>query len=133
MSLTSGQPSQSSSMALPQISGMGHDGQDHSVHDPQPGTSVCVHPPAPSQASLVQGSLSAQPYAVPTHAPPLHVSPNVQLLPSIQEAVFGVKVHPLAGAQSSSVHTLPSLQLCPVPGLQMPPPQVSPTVHRLPS
>ena len=70
---------------------------------------------------------------VPAQAPPLHVSPDVQALPSSQAALFGVKVQPLTGLQLSSVHTLLSLQPSGVPGLQTPLPQVSPCVQALPS
>lgn len=49
----------------------------------------------------------------------------------MQELVFGVKMHPLAGSHVSSVHPLPSLHH--MPGMQLPPEQVSPTVHGSPS
>ena len=42
------------------------------------------------------------------HAPPSHLSPIVQLLPSLQLWVFAVFTQPLAGAQVSVVHGLPS-------------------------
>ncbi len=92
-----------------------------------------MHPPEPSQASSVHELPSSQLYAVPPHDPPLHTSANVQALPSLQDAVFGVKVHPVAGLHPSSVQPLPSLQTRGKPGLHTPPPQVSPVVQRLPS
>ena len=59
----------------------------------------------------------------------LHRS-SVHTLPSLHvTAVVSVKTHPEAGAQLSAVQTLSSLQTTAVPGWQLPPPQVSPTVH----
>src|SRR5258705_444517 len=65
--------------------------------------------------------------------PPPHVSPLVQALPSLQGPVLFVKTHPDGGAHVSVVQPLLSLQTTGVPGLQMPPPQVSPLVQALPS
>ena len=67
-------------------------------------------------------------------APPPHVSPTVQAFPSVQALVLLVKTHPAAGVHVSVVHGLWSLQSSvPVPGWHVPPPQMSPTVHVLPS
>jgi hypothetical protein len=55
----------------------------------------------------------------------------VHALPSLQVAVFGVCVQPVAGVQPSLVQGLPSLQFAVPPGTQLPPLQLSPTVHAL--
>jgi hypothetical protein len=70
---------------------------------------------------------------VPRQAPPLQVSPTVQKAPSSHGAVLAVCVQPLAGAQPSVVHGLPSLQLGAEPPTQLPPLQVSPVVQAFPS
>ena len=55
-------------------------------------------------------------------------------LPSLHEAVLFACAQPEVGLQLSSVHGLLSLQFNdPVPGWQIPPPHVSPSVHGLPS
>src|SRR5512143_4161577 len=67
------------------------------------------------------------------HVPPPQVSPTVHALPSSQGAVLLRKTQPDAGLQVSSVQPLPSLHTRGAPGLQLAPPQVSPTVHASPS
>ena len=57
----------------------------------------------------------------------------VQAFPSVHGAVLFEWTHPVAGTHESSVQTLPSLQFGAGPGIQLPPAQVSPTVHALPS
>jgi hypothetical protein len=81
----------------------------------------------------VQGLLSSQMIAVPAHAPPAQVSFAVHAFPSSQDDVLLVYTHPVAGLHVSSVHGLLSLQTTGVPGLQTPPPQVSPKVQAFPS
>jgi hypothetical protein len=81
----------------------------------------------------VHGLLSLHTIAVPAQVPPEHVSFDVQAFRSSQDAVLFVYTHPVAGLHVSSVHGLLSLQTTGVPGLQTPPPQVSPKVHAFPS
>jgi hypothetical protein len=70
----------------------------------------------------------------PVQTPPRQVSVCVQAFASSQLAVLLVWTHPVAGTQASVVHTLLSLQFsAPAPAWQLPPPQVSPVVHALPS
>jgi hypothetical protein len=70
----------------------------------------------------------------PVQTPPRQVSVCVQAFASSQLAVLLVWTHPVAGTQESVVHTLLSLQFsAPAPAWQLPPPQVSPVVHALPS
>jgi hypothetical protein len=84
--------------------------------------------------SVVHTLPSLQPIAVPAQAPPEHVSPAVQALPSSQPIELAVKTQPVAGSHVSVVHALLSLQASvPNPGWQLPPPQVSPVVQALPS
>jgi hypothetical protein len=64
--------------------------------------------------------------------PPAHVSPVVQALPSLHEAVLLVKTQPVAGLQVSVVQTLLSLQTIAAP-LHEPPLHVSPEVQAFPS
>jgi hypothetical protein len=74
--------------------------------------------------------------AVPVVQVPLwHVSAPLHALPSLQEVPLAtlVAVHPVAGTQASVVQALPSLQVSGVPAVQVPPWQVSPPLHRLPS
>jgi hypothetical protein len=95
---------------------------------------VKTQPVAGLQLSVVQALLSLQTTAEPgTHTPPPHVSPKVQAFPSLHGFVLFVKTQPEAGLQLSSVHGLLSLHTTGVPGLQTPPPQVSPAVQALPS
>jgi hypothetical protein len=104
-----------------------------------PSSHACVlfvktHPVAGLHASVVHTLLSLQTIAVPLHEPPPHVSPLVQASPSSHETVLFVKTQPVAGLHVSVVHTLLSLQFSvPVPGWQLPPPQVSPIVQAFPS
>jgi len=95
---------------------------------------TCVQPVAGLQASSVQTLASSQFGAVPpTQVPPEQASPVVQALPSLQDAVLLVCVHPVTGLHESSVQGLPSSQLGPAPPTQVPPEQASPVVHALPS
>jgi hypothetical protein len=95
---------------------------------------VNTHPVAGLQASFVHGLLSLHTVAVPGwQLPPPQASPVVQALPSSQAAVLLVNAHPVSGSQVSVVQALPSLQTVAVPGWQLPPPQMSPVVHTLPS
>ena len=93
-----------------------------------------VHPVVVLHTSLVQtfpsSQLSAGP---PTHVPLLQVSPEVQAFASLHVAALFVCVHPVAGLQASSVHTLPSLQLGAAPPTQTLPLQASAVVHAFPS
>ena len=65
--------------------------------------------------------------------PPPQTSPVVHAFPSLHAIVLFVKTHPVAVLQLSAVHTLLSLQTVAAPGWHVPPPQVSPVVHALPS
>jgi hypothetical protein len=120
------------------------------LHTPFPQVSPTVHafpslqgavllsltqPEVGLQPSSVHGLLSLQLSApVPGwQLPPLQASPVVQALPSLHGAVLLVKMHPDVGLQVSSVHGLLSLHTNDVPGLQIPPPQVSPVVQAFPS
>jgi hypothetical protein len=85
-------------------------------------------------ASLVHGLASSQLTAEPpVHTPFAQVSPCVQALPSLQAPAVGVCVHPLADAQPSAVHTLPSSQLGAAPPTHWPPTHLSAVVQALPS
>ncbi len=55
--------------------------------------SVCVHPVANRQASIVQAFLSSQFWLVPSHAPPWQVSSTVQALPSLQAEPSGLALY----------------------------------------
>lgn len=84
------------------------------------------------QLSAVQGLLSLQTVALPTHEPLTQVSLLVHALPSLQLPVLLVKTQPEPAEQVSVVHALLSLQL------RLPEPthkplllQVSVVVHRL--
>ena len=95
---------------------------------------VWVHPDCGSQASSVQPLPSSQLGAgPPTQMPPAQVSLVVQALPSEQEAVLFVWVHPDCGSQASSVQPLPSSQFGAGPPTQIPAAQVSLVVQALPS
>ena len=95
---------------------------------------VNEQPVAGLHVSSVQGLPSLQTVPVPGwQLPPPQVSPDVQGLPSSQAAVLLVNTQPVAGLQVSVVHTFVSAQTTGVPGWQLPPPQVSPVVHTLPS
>ena len=98
------------------------------------GLLVCVQPLAGTQASVVHGLPSSQLGAAPpTHVPPLHWSFNVQAELSSHAIVLLLCVHPLAGLQLSVVQTLLSSQSSVLPGMQLPPEQVSVVLHALPS
>src|SRR5262249_54338893 len=56
----------------------------------------------------------------PTHAPPTHVSPVVQLLPSLQGSLLATKRQPSIGSQTSFVHAFPSSHVSGVPGRHVP-------------
>lgn len=120
-------------------------------HAPAAHTSLSVQPLPSSQAAVlftnpqpvvgeqkgdVHGLLSSgQVMAEPAQTPLVQTSPLVQGEPSLHElpGAAAVKVQPVAGAQLSTVQALPSLQASvPVP-VQVPPAQVSPVVHALPS
>jgi hypothetical protein len=86
------------------------------------------------QPSSVQGFPSLQLRAgPPTQTPPLHTSPVVQMLPSLQEAALLAWVQPLPVLQASFVQGLLSLQLGAAPPTHTPPAQVSLVVQALPS
>ena len=94
----------------------------------------CVQPTLLSQASSVQRLPSSQLGALPpTQNPPEQTSIAVQASPSEHPAEFTVKTQPTAKSQLSSVHTEPSAQTTFVPGMQAPPPQMSPKVQAFPS
>jgi hypothetical protein len=97
---------------------------------------VWTQPTAGAHESFVHTLLSLQ-LNVPApgwQLPPLHVSPTVQAFPSLHAAVLFAWTHPAAGEHVSFVHALLSLQSgAPVPGWQLPPPHVSPTVQAFPS
>ncbi len=90
-------------------------------------------PLAGLQLSVVHLSPSSQLTAVPLQAPLVHASGLVHLLPSSQLVVLLAYLQPLALSQVSVVHRLLSLQTSALPPAQLPPLQVSPTVHALPS
>src|SRR5204862_545001 len=95
---------------------------------------ACAQPLAGTQVSSVHGFESSQLGAeLPTHAPPEQVSPVVQALPSLQEAVLFACAQPLAGTHESSVHGFESSQFGAAPPMQAPPEHVSPVVQALPS
>lgn len=91
-----------------------------------------TQPLAGSQLSVVQGFLSTQLMAVPTHCPFAQTSPVVQRLPSLQGSVFGVKTQPSAGAQLSVVHGFLSSHTIDAPA-HFPPVHTSAVVQALPS
>jgi hypothetical protein len=93
-----------------------------------------VQPDAGLHESVVHGFESSQlGGGPPTHAPPAHVSPVVQALPSLHGDVLLTWVQPVAGAQPSVVHGFESLQLGAGPPWQVPPELVSAVVQALPS
>jgi hypothetical protein len=96
---------------------------------------VCTQPIVGSQESFVQQLLSSQLTGPPgVHTPPPQVPPETHRFPVTPHgAVLLVWTQPEAGSHESSVQTLPSLQTTAAPGLQTPPPQVSPEVQALPS
>jgi hypothetical protein len=87
-----------------------------------------------SQESVVQALLSSQGSAEPPwQTPPLHESPNVHELPSLQAALLATCTQPVAGSQESSVHGFPSSQLRGGPLVQLVPAHWSPEVQASPS
>ena len=77
---------------------------------------VLRQPDADAHESVVHGLASLQ-FSVPVelHRPPEHVSPVVQLLPSLHGTALAVYLQPVAATQASSVQVLPSLQVIAVP------------------
>jgi len=69
----------------------------------------------------------------PPHEPALQTSPVVQALPSLHGPSKAGNTQPNDGLQPSLVHGLPSVQTSAAPPAQAPPPQVSASVHALPS
>ena len=100
---------------------------------PQPMIGLKMHePPAGSQLSVVQLSLSLQSWGVPgVQAPLLQLSLAVHLLPSSHGLVLASNLQPTAAAQLSVVQALLSLQTGAAPPTQLPPAQVSEVVHKL--
>jgi len=95
---------------------------------------VCVQPVAGLQLSSVHVLESLQFLGKPdVHVPPVHVSPTVQALPSLQGTVLLVCRQPRAASQVSFVHTFESSQLGAAPPRQVPALQVSFVVHAFPS
>src|SRR5207253_11364881 len=98
-------------------------------------------PPQPSRivpqffpwAAQVVGVQVQPGMGVPTHAPPAHASAEVQGLPSLQGALFGVWTQPTAGSHESSVQRLPSLQPSAGPPTHAPAVHTSAVVQALPS
>lgn len=103
---------------------------------PSKATEVCMQlPSAIAQLSVVQPLPSSQLGApVAAHAPPEHLSPVVQGLPSLHAAVLlGAWLHPLSAAQLAVVQGLPSSQFRSPDLVHTPAKHLSPVVHRLPS
>jgi hypothetical protein len=95
---------------------------------------VCWHPPSAVHVSVVHGFRSSQLVgAPPVHAPAWQASPVVHASPSSQATALSVNAHPVAPAQTSSVHALPSLQTSGAPPTHEPPWHVSAVVHASPS
>lgn len=93
-----------------------------------------VQPFCGSQASTVHGLLSSQVTAVPgLQAPLLQASPAVQALPSSHTPVRALNTQPFCASQPSTVQGLPSLHVALEPAVHLPPWQLSPWVHALPS
>lgn len=106
---------------------------------PVPSRNVVVHDAVPLQLRAMQGGLPVQVIGVPPHEPaPLHASPYVQRLPSLQvvpAGAGGLEQAPVAGLHVPAVKQAPS-------GVQVtvdvgephaPPRHVSPDVQALPS
>jgi hypothetical protein len=105
-----------------------------SVQDEPFATGVLAQPVAALQESAVQALPSSQLSGVPAVQVPLwHVSAPLQRLESEQDVPLatGVLTQPVAGLQESVVQTLLSLQSGGVPGLHVPPWQVSAPLQRL--
>jgi hypothetical protein len=90
-------------------------------------------PEAGSHESFVHTLQSSQLTVAPWQAPPEQTSPVVQAFPSLHVTLLFVCVQPVVGLHASVVQTLPSSQLSCGPPVQVPPEQVSPVVHALPS
>jgi hypothetical protein len=87
-----------------------------------------------SQLSVLQGLLSSHSPAAPgTQAPPLHASPVVQALPSLQVASPGRAVQPVLLSQLSMVQGLLSSHAVALPPPQLPSAHCSALVQALPS
>ncbi len=94
----------------------------------------CTQPLIALQLSVVQTFLSSQSTAKPaTHLLATQASPLVHRLLSVQTAELAVLTQPFAISQLSLVQGLPSSQATLLPGWQLPPAHVSPTVQTLPS
>jgi hypothetical protein len=74
------------------------------------------------QVSVVHGSLSLQSLPTPTHLPPVHLSPTVQSLRSVQLSLSGLGVftQPVILLQVSTVQSCLSSQEIIEPGTQTP-------------
>ena len=95
---------------------------------------LLTQPLAGSQLSAVHALPSSQSGAEPpTQDPPLHVSPVVHALSSLQGLLLLLWVQPLPGSQPSVMQTLLLLQLGAGPPAQPPPLQASAVVHAFPS
>ena len=93
---------------------------------------VYLHPVAARHTSSVHALLSLQLIAEPMHEPPLHLSAEVQALPSSQLATLLAKTQfPVVASQESVVHGLLSLQFLTAPGTQPLALHTSPTVQGL--
>ena len=90
-----------------------------------------------SHESVVQGLLSLHTAAAPeTHLPAAHPSPTVHKSPSLQavwSATAALTHLPVTGSHESAVHSLLSSQPDAVPGVHLPPKQLSLAVQALPS
>jgi hypothetical protein len=105
-----------------------------SAHGVPLGAGGVVQPNMGSQPSAVHGAPSLQASGVPAvHTALWQVSPPLQTLPSLHEVPFrtGALAQPVAGAQLSVVHGLPSLQIGTAPGVQLPPWHVSLPLQKL--
>jgi len=95
-----------------------------SAHDVLFGSALCEQPVMALQASAVQGLPSSQLSGVPGWQTPLtHVSAPLHTVVSAHDVPSntGLCWHPVSALHVSLVHGLPSSQLGPVPGVQMPP------------
>jgi hypothetical protein len=93
-----------------------------------------VQPVVLAQASSVHGLLSSQlTVAGPAHTPPLHTSPAVHGLASLQTAVLFTCAHPVVASQLSLVHALLSSHEIALPAKHLPPLHRSPLVQTEPS
>jgi hypothetical protein len=103
------------------------------------GTGVKVHPVAASQPSVVHGLPSSHVSGSLTHPWDTQRSLTVQAEESVQSAsvlqhpAMVCTVQPVLESQPSTVQAFPSSQVGGVPGVQVPPWQVSVPLHTLPS